>query len=39
MTEEEYKKYETLMRGQVILRWMTDEEFQDAIKKAQNENY
>ena len=37
LTEEEYKKFESLMKGQVIVRWLTDKEFEEAIKKAKNE--
>ena len=37
LTEEEYRKFEILMKGKIILRWMTRTEFEEAIKKAQNE--
>ena len=36
LTEEEYRKFEKLMKGQVIVRWMTANEFDEAIRKSQN---
>lgn len=37
LTELEYRKYQVLMKGRIIVRWMTEKEMEEGIKKAQNE--
>ena len=38
LDENQYRKYQQLMnqQGLYVVRWMTDDEFKQAIEKAQN---